>query len=212
MNRRPAQPAAFTLIELLVVIGLITTLAALSVPAFSHMVKAAALSNAGFSVIDQLNLARQTALSRNCSVQVRFYRLPDDTGTGSPADYRAVQIFLDDGRALEPLGKPVYFPSRIIIAPNPVVSSIMDDTMTGLLPETAPEPGDPGLGEYGGNYRYRAFYFKPGGATDLPDSQNRLVFFSLINKTDQLAANGLPANYLTIQIEASTGRVKSYRP
>ncbi|MDR0534463.1 MAG: Verru_Chthon cassette protein D [Verrucomicrobiales bacterium] len=214
MNHAPfrKQNAAFTLIELLVVIGIIALLAAVSVPAFNRMVKAAALSNAGFSVTDQLNLARQTALSRNCSVQVRFYCLPvsGNPSNSAPSDYRALQIFLDNGKTLEPLGKPVYFPSQIIIAPNTLASSIMSTDIS--MPETTPGNGDFPVGEYGTNYRYRSFYFKSGGDTDLPDSQDKLVFLTLINKTDKIVDNGMPSNYITIQIEASTGRVKSYRP
>jgi len=203
---------AFTLLELMAVIGIIALLTAVSVPAFNRVTRAAALTNAAHEVVDQLNLARQTALSRNNSVQVRFYNLPaaGSPSGSAPTEYRAMQIFLDNGKTLEALGKPLNFPSQIIISENATVSSIMDPAIG--MPEEPAKDGDFPISEYGTNYRYRSFYFKSGGDTDLPDNQDRLVFLSLINKTDKVGANGLPANYVTIQIEASTGRVKSYRP
>ena len=200
--------SGFTLIELLVVLGIIALLAVLTVPAFNHMSKSSSLTTAAHTVIDQLNLARQTALSRNNSVEVRFYRLPaaGRPVTSSPEHYRGMQLFLHGGKGPEAIGKPVFLPPQIIISGEETLSSIVKGSLTE---EKTPDSGER-VGDFGGNYRYRSFYFKPGGATDLPD--NERVFLTLANRNDTVASGRPPRDFITIQIDATTGRVRSFRP
>ena len=199
---------AFTLIELLVVVGIVVVLAGLSIPAYINMSKSSALTTAAYLVIDQLNLARQTALSRNASVEVRFYKLPPagEATNSTPTQYRGMQLFLHSGKEPEIIGKPVYLPAQIIIANSETLSSIMKDA---LMKEESPaaDSGD-SLGEFGLNYKYRSFRFKPGGSTDLPDD---LVHLTLVNRNDAAVSNNPPKDFITVQIDATTGRVRSFR-
>src|SRR2546423_2559905 len=74
--------AAFTLLELLVVIGIIALIAAISVPAFSAM-KPNLLAVASRQLLDDLNWARQRAISDHTTVYVVFAPNSNDLG-GAP--------------------------------------------------------------------------------------------------------------------------------
>ena len=86
---------AFSLVELLVVIAVIAIVAGYAVPAVTTMLKGSQLTQGSQMVVDQIALARQTALSRNRSVEVRFYKYADpetpgeELGKLDPADQLA---------------------------------------------------------------------------------------------------------------------------
>jgi uncharacterized protein (TIGR02596 family) len=201
--------AAFSLIELLVVIGIIVTLAALVVPAVNHLGQANTLSAAGQSVIDALNLARQTALTRSRPVEVRLYKLPEmfqDSGT--PVDYRGMQLFVIETTSAKALIKPLYFTNPMVISPSVATTSLLDDTN---CPETAPGNNDAKLPGIGLNYKFRKFSFKTDGSTNLPLDGS--WFVTLRAKTDPATrASGLPANFITVQIDPQSGRTKVFQP
>ncbi len=65
---------AFTLIEMLVVVALMLIFLSLAVPAVSSVLAGVNLGRGGQQIADQIMLGRQNALTRNCSVEVRFIR------------------------------------------------------------------------------------------------------------------------------------------
>lgn len=191
--------------ELLVVIALLALLAGLSVPAVNSSLRASHLGGAGEQLVDQLNLARQTAISRNLPVEVRFYKLPGhgETPGAPPRTCRAVQSFLlDDARAV-PIGRPHFFAAPVLCSDAIAESSLLADA---LLPERSPAATE-GLPTYGLNYTYRAFHFKPGGSTSLPNTD---AFVTLVLENDKPLAQG--ANFFTVQIDPATGRSRTFRP
>jgi uncharacterized protein (TIGR02596 family) len=198
---------AFSLTELLVVIAIIAALTVIAIPLVSTMGRSTSLSGAVQSVTGYLDLARQTALTQNRTVEVRFYKLPPEAKPDSaPADYRALQIFLVDYDTASALNNTLNLSAPAIIAESAAASSLMDDE---VLPEQEAPEGvlvPPG----GENYRYRSFRFKPDGTTDLPLNGN--WFLTLVNRGDPIAANNLPANHARIHIEPLTGKLKVERP
>ena len=196
---------AFTLIELLVVVAIMAAAAAFSIPAALSMLRSSRLGTTGQAVADQLAAARQAALSRNHSVEVRFYQLPDFGGaaTAAPAVYRAVQSFLDedDGTAT-PLGRALFFPQPVVL------SGSAASTLLGLAARAADSLHP--LPLYGGNYRYVSFRFRLDGSTDVLTAASNCV--TLVAETDKAGPSGLPANFVTVQIDPVIGTVRSYRP
>jgi uncharacterized protein (TIGR02596 family) len=198
------RPAAFTLVELLAVIAIILLLASLSVTAFNKIGDAKSLSSAANTLSDQLNLARQTALSRNCQAEIRFYELPHGDGSRT---WRAVQIFtMIDGTA-SATGKPVYFPAPICIAGSSVLSSLLDDSRADIMSGTGSEVNFrlPGIGL---DYRYRAFRFKPDGTTSLASS----VFVTLCLASAKLRDDEPPPHWMTVQVDSVNGRARTFHP
>lgn len=199
--------SAFTLTELLFVIAIMGVISAFSVPAFNSIAKSSALASTNRIVVDHLNLARQTALSRNASVEVRFYKLADynQPATSGPTVYRALQLFIQDNNSAKPFDNPIYFRAPIICIDNSMASTLLDVTE-----ESTPSFQDPSLGIFERNYLYRSFRFKPSGSTDLPDHVSMHLSFKI--QTDPDIKPGLPRNFATVQIDPATGRVRTFRP
>lgn len=203
LNVSTRSRRAFSLIELLVVLAVIALLAALAAPGINSMLRASHLSSASQVVVDQLNSARQAALSRQLPVEVRFYKLPDfDVASGaSPTIYRAMQAFMLDDTNSIPLTRVQYFPAPIVISPNTANSSLLDDS---VLLEKAGDIDAPPFKKT--DYRYRSFYFKPSGAINLPNTN---LFLTLIFKNP---ASSLGNDYATISLNPITGRPQVFRP
>ena len=79
--RAARRPAAFTLIELLVVLSIIGIIAALSMPAIKSWNKSNVTTSANRQLLDDLALARQSAISMRTPVYMVF--LPPSIGDSS---------------------------------------------------------------------------------------------------------------------------------
>lgn len=231
---------AFSLVELLVVIAVIAIVAGYAVPAVTTMLKGSQLTQGSQMVVDQIALARQTALSRNRSVEVRFYKYADPETPGEEwgkADtwlFHAIQVFevLDNGVAL-PLGAIQRLPTNVIINGG-VLSTILNEKGGGTGVFTKPsavDPEIPGIVNDQGkkpdidkSYVYAGFRFLPDGSTDLSPTGTVITkppgdswYITLVNPKDvnaiKLGVNaGEAANYFTLQIDPITGSTRSYRP
>ncbi len=226
---------------MLVVLAIMAILTALAVPATTGLMQSYQVNVAGQLVTSQLALARQTALTTNHAVQVRFYYLPDygQSFVAPPAVYRGIQCFEVGDIApnsntttpnLIPLSKPNYFPQPIIGVSNnasssSIVSMANQQQFSPLLNQAPATPsssaGDPSLAGYAYNYKYLAVTFSPGGATNLSDGSispgpaaNNVVSFTVETAKPLTtgSAAGLPANYVTISIDPVTGTLRVYRP
>ena len=216
---------AFSLVELLVVIVIIGIIGSFAVPAAGQLLKGSALTQAANIFTDQTASARQQALTRNRSVEVRFYRFADPEQPGETVTdpntgyFRAMQYFeIAEGGIPNPVGRYTRFPSTVIMNPDPTFSTMMSDTPTS--PNKNIDPDLPrGVGQ---NYTYLSFRFQPDGATSLSPTggpSNGLWFITvhLLNDLPN-AKNGIgPAlnqvhNFFTWMIDPVSGSSKIMRP
>ncbi len=206
-----ASHRGFSLLELLVAVAIMVTAAVLVGPSSASMIDAWKLTLGGRNVVDKLNIARQRAISRNRTVEVRFYQYADSdagekTGAVASGKYRAFQTFeINETGQYVPFGKVERLPNTVAMERSGELTSLFNapaGVRAGSGGETLP-----GLGTA---YNFIAFQFKPDGSTNL--SHDALWFLTLceIRAGDSLAA--LPPNYYTIQIDSFNGHIKSYRP
>jgi uncharacterized protein (TIGR02596 family) len=105
--------------ELLVVLAIIAILASLSMTAITALLSSNNLNEAASLVQGQLDLARQTALTLNRSVQIRFFL--DQNNTAAQPSIDSLQVVVPSpnpgsSNPDEPVQKVIYLPQKIIIA------------------------------------------------------------------------------------------------
>ena len=214
----PARRSAFSLIELVVVIAIIAIIATFTVPAATGILRGSAITQASQTLTDQISLGRQLALSRNRSIEVRFYQYADPEAPGetlgspSTGQWRGMQLFevVESGVAI-PVDKPVRLPISVVIESNVTFST--------LIPATPKSPAttDPELPRgVAKNYKYASFRFQQDGSTNL--SAASTWFVTIRNLTDTPSgttmkkANNDPINFFTLQIDPVSGAIKGFRP
>ena len=190
MNRS-RHPRGFTLVELLVVIVVMSILIALVVPAVTGPLSASSLSTGAGTLADDLKAARQDAVTRNRSVEVRFFAFDDAI--------RAYEINrLEESGLRRSLTGLRRFPEGILASTETTLTQL--GTLQATAPGDFPEPLPAGT-------RLTAFRFRPDGGTDLDLSQK--WFLTLVHET---RPGSPPPNFATIQIEPLTGAVRVHRP
>jgi uncharacterized protein (TIGR02596 family) len=207
---RKAHRRGFSLIELLTVVVILLITLSLTVPAISDILKASSLTNAGEQVISTLNIARQTAIALNRTVEVRIYRyeLPGET---TPGRFRGIQAFVleqsENGDSSIPIGRKAALPSRICITANPSLSSLLDPATTSQ--STGNELSFP-ISPSGLDYEAAKFRFFPDGSTNLPNTHPHFLTLVHENTTDSIS--NPPENFATILIDRTTGKIQLHRP
>jgi uncharacterized protein (TIGR02596 family) len=202
---------AFTLVEMLVVLAIVAILSALSIRALSSIMNSYNLTSASQTVLGQLTYARQNALANNRAVQIRFYQIADYKGN---AVYRAVQAFLENtdssgNTIITPITKPYFLPTGIwmVYSASAKTASTLLATSTSGAGTSMGDTTNPLPLPYGAS-PYIYFHFRPTGQTDLSTSS----LLTIARETDPIIANNLPANFITLQIDAVNGNVQAYQP
>lgn len=231
MHTPSLRQRAFSLIELVVVISVLAIIAAFSVPAVTSMLQGSSLTQASQLLVDQLNLARQIALSKNMIIEVRFYRYSDPDSPGEDVTnpkagkFRAMQLFeiISSGAAL-PVGKFEEFPNSITLsanreAPDTGISSLLDkgklttsDEFAVKKPYFVSLPDLPkGINK---QYEFVSFTFMPDGSTTLSPTGLWFVTMHGINDRQKTKDGKVapPDNFFTVQIDPVTGATKIFRP
>ncbi|XHR31167.1 MAG: Verru_Chthon cassette protein D [Chthoniobacteraceae bacterium] len=203
----------FTLVELLVVMAILGLTVALISPAVRGLMQGSQLTQAGSKVTGFLGLARQTAISQNSCVEVRFYNCGDPLagGSGDSWHIRAMQSFLvQDSGAVAVLGKVQYLPDTAILDGGSTLSSIFDSSKR--VYNASPTLAIPRISK---SYGYYALQFRPDGSTNLSPTisgSSQLWFMTLHSTRDGDKLTTPPPNFWTIQIDSINGTATSYRP
>jgi uncharacterized protein (TIGR02596 family) len=208
-----AAPRGFSLVELLVVIAILGILLALAAPPISSVMRASGVTNAGDQFMATLSQARQTAIARNRTVEVRLYQYVDPDASQEPAEgrFRSMQLFLIESMTQEngaaPIGRAIHFAGSTYLAPNAALSSLLDSS---IRPSTTGTALGHSISPCGLNYRAKIIRFYPDGSTDLPS--DRLMFLTLVPENTPSTAATPPENFATIVVQPSTGKAQLHRP
>ena len=213
---------AFSLIELLVVMAIIAIIAGITIPAFTHLGKAQSLTSAGASLLDQLALARQTAVSQNRVVEVRFYqRLEDPTqpanATGNPARFRSFRTMVYDEQVNNAFAQTTMqnFPTRVVLCEDKTFSTLICSYPTHV-PSRDVKKQIETLPSNEKDVPYQYIRFKPTGGTDLSITGTPAPvdkWFLTLKSDNDVATSTRPANnYYTIMLDPVSGRARTYRP
>jgi len=206
--RLARRGAAFTLIELLVVISIVSLLLALVVPVTSGVAKANQISMGIQTVVDELSLARQTALARNRVVEVRFYQYKDSERLADSDEIAAVQSFVYDetNTIAKPLGEIKHLPAGAVISQDSEFSSLMADGRKKTNWNASNDPKVVLPRGIGTDYETYGLRYRPDGATDLGAGS----WFLTIHGANEEGEP--PPNHAAIQIDPYNGSLRLYRP
>lgn len=189
---------AFSLIEILLVIVLIVILGSLSVAGFQHVTGSRQMTAAASLVIDQLNFARQSAISQNAPVRFQICEI-EDSRNGDEADFRLVrlQVFDQEGRIWKPLSRPQVFPQAIIASRDVSLSTMLAASDLQTISDLNFD------GNSGRSVQARAIDFLPSGRPRL----NPNAIYSLT-----VRHSGRGEDFITIQLDPVSGTSRIFRP
>lgn len=225
---RKQAPAGFTLVELLIVMAILAIITATSVSAFRSVSAALGLSTAGQLITSEIITARQTALTYSQTVEVRFYYYTDSY-TGQ-SQYQSVQTFSTrDGINFTQLDRISFLPPNIMISHSTGTSTTalsypFGESNTTVNPMTTPTAATGALsipGTVGMGYTYKVLRFKPGGSVDYVIPSTGAVptgwpptswYITLFEKKYASASNSAIKNYITINVDSTDGRVRTFQP
>lgn len=198
----------YSLVELMAVMAVMAILLAVTVPSIEGFNMSAGLNDGGQVFTDEVALARQSASTRNITVEVRCIKMPARSSTG----YTGLQLWSPASAA--PL-------SRLVVLPDGIAIS-EDTTKISTLFNTYPSTGSMPDGSSLAGKSYVAFTINPSGmvgplvvptqAAPNPLPPNMALTCVGIVPA-RLAANAsLPANYVLVQLNPLTAATVVYRP
>lgn len=214
---RRASIGGVTFVELLAVLVILLILAGLVIPGLQGMLGSSNLKGSSGTLLAQLDLARQTASTRNLPVDVRLYQdttKPLDSNGNSP--YRILATVVPASANAsgndEFLAAPQGLPGDVIIDSNPLYSSLLNTGLgaVGLRPVAATELASAPMSVR--NLPYIQFVFLPSGTANLDISQKWCL--TLINKNTALKnATSTPgSNFVTLVLNPQTSHAWMYQP
>jgi len=196
---RSRAATAFTLIELLVVTAIMLILVSMASLGLAQVMEGARMTQAGRSIVDEINLARQIAATRNVNVELRFME-QTRAGTNVFCGLQSgVRNKAGDGTFV-PVTRLTLLPDGVALAPQASLSSLIGS----LTKSTATNPA----------YRYVAVIIRPSGSLEPASglSLNQPWFVTAVPETKLGVDIAALKNFVTVQIDPWTARPTAYRP
>ena len=214
---RRASIDGVTFIELLAVLVIFLVLAAMVMPGLRGMMGSSNLRGSSGMVLAQLDLARQTASTRNLPVDVRLYqdttKTPDSNGN-SPYRLLALVIPASAGTSGsdEFLAVPQGLPGDVIIDSSTVYSSLLNTGLgaAGLRPVAATELASAPMAVR--HLPYIQFVFLPNGTANLDTSQQWCLTLINKNSAPKNPTSAPASNFVTLILDPETSHAREYQP
>ena len=199
--------AAFTLVEVLLVVIIIGALVTITAPSIQGAVTASRLRDSAASISNELFEAQQLAITLGTETEVRFYQVPDPASGDAVPLLRKFQTYTlsqpPDGPGVTaaqsgvfvPAGQPTSVHYSVVISSGVAQSSIV---ALGFNTDKN-DPHGPFIG----------FRFHADGSTDL--SPKKEWFLTVVERKPGGGATK-PVNFVTLQIDPASGRVRSFQP
>lgn len=216
MTKESRALKGFTLIEMMVVVAMIALIVAAVAPMVFSTLISTRLASAGETLAGQISLAHQIAVSRNMTVEVRFYQYEDPEAPGSKPAVRALAIVqASETGSRSQIGQQLtdtyYLPSGIAIgqtlAMSPLVatSAVRSEADREKIIKRSP------------NARYKAFQIRGDGSTNIEQIMGdryrpNQSYVTLAEDRAISDDQSVPKNFYAVQIDPVTGRTTSYRP
>lgn len=190
---------AFSLVELLLVVVILMIVLSFTLPAINSVVRGGSITRAGQMVGDQIALARQAAVARNQTVELRLFKLPGE-GVDDQARYRAIQTVVqkEDG-SFQPLSRVLKFEPHTEVSDSAQLSTLVASPTVKGSADVA-----------GQTVPYVGFRFRPDGSTDLSFTASDGWFLTV--KDTRPSDDAIPKNFYTIRVDPHTGRTRVFRP
>ncbi len=216
-HKRPTSSQGFTLIEMMVVVAMIALIVAATAPMVFSTLISTRLTSAGETLAGQISLAHQMAVSRNQTVEVRFYQYEDPESPGSKPAYRAVAIMKASGlgaasnKEQVQLTDTFYLPSGIVIGDSSQMSPLLSGGYSPLQPDSER------IVKRSKTARYKAVEIRPDGTTNIELMMGNTYkpnrsYFTLGEEHVLEGSESIPKNFFAVQIDPTTCRTTTFRP
>jgi len=176
----------FSLLELLVVTAVVAILLSFSVGAFSSALSGMNITRGAQSVVDAVNLARETAASRNNAVEVVFSK--DDSEGEEFFRVISGRIVGNDGRKTDVIRRQ-RLPSGVVLSTVDGLSSLLD-----------------------GATQEAVLRIRPNGELELPLGAATNCFVTVVPTRDAKKEGAQLRNFAIIQVNPLTARTAVHRP
>ena len=188
---RPFQSRAFSIIELLFVITIIGILSVLAIASLSSGKRSTDLQTGASGIMDYLALARQSAISGNRPVTVKFYLWENQSSswkTQYPIQRDSVRMVRSnfDGTAEEDVERVLNLPESSALSTDATFSSLLSDSVSGVAKTDT-------------RGTYRSFRFMPDGSIDCSGTVSPTL--TLLYRSDATSTALQGKNFFTLQVD-----------